>query len=140
MLSKEQIGEFLRQWGEAWRNQDLNGVLRLMHEDIHFENFTGAKVVGKENLRKAWTPWFSNTMDKFQFTNEDTFIDLEGQKMAVTWYLDWKSTEKGYEGKPERRYGVDIMHFKDGKIIKKLTYCKTTVEIEDKKVRLVAQK
>jgi ketosteroid isomerase-like protein len=140
MLSRKEIEEIMSQWGAAWRNQDLEGVLKLMHEDIHFENFTGARVVGKDNLRQAWTPWFSNRMDKFLFTQEDSFIDLEEQKIAASWYLDWKSTEKGYEGKPERRYGVDIMHFKDGQIIKKLTYCKTTVEIEGKKVRLVAQK
>jgi hypothetical protein len=44
--------------------------------------------------------------------------------------LEWPSFEKGYEGKSEKRRGVDVLHFEDGKIIKKLTYSKTTIEID----------
>ena len=58
------------------------------------------------------------------------------QKAFDRWYFDWTSMEKGYEGKPERRRGVDVIHFKDGKIIEKLTYSKTTVEIDGKRVKL----
>jgi ketosteroid isomerase-like protein len=46
--------------------------------------------------------------------------------------------EKGHEGKSERRRGVDVMHFRDGKIIKKYTYSKTTLEIGGKCVKLSA--
>lgn len=137
-LTNSEISEIMLKWAKAWDNFDLEGVLALLHDEVHFENFTGAKVVGKENLRQAWKPWFTNPSDRFVFTNTDVFVDVENQKMAVTWHLDWKSTEKGYEGKPERRYGVDIMHFRDGKIVLKLTYCKTTVEIQGEKVRLRA--
>ena len=45
-------------------------------------------------------------------------------------------TEKGYEGKPEKRRGVDVIHFKDGKIIEKLTYCKTRIEINGQRHNL----
>jgi hypothetical protein len=31
------------------------------------------------------------------------------------------------------------MHFKDGRIIRKLTYSKTTLEIDGQRVRLVAE-
>jgi hypothetical protein len=43
--------------------------------------------------------------------------------------------EKGFEGKPEKRRGVDVIQFRDGKIIQKLTYSKTTVEINGAKIR-----
>jgi hypothetical protein len=42
------------------------------------------------------------------------------------------------EGKPERRRGVDVMHFRDGLIIKKYTYSKTTLEIGGERVKLTA--
>ncbi len=131
MLSREEIKEFMAQWIKVWDDRDLNGIIEMSHEDIFFENWTGAKVRGKEALRKAWTPWFANH-GGFQFTDEDLFIDEAEQKVLYQWRLDWPSFEKGWEGKPEARRGVDVLHFKDGKIIQKLTYSKTSIEIEEK--------
>jgi hypothetical protein len=54
------------------------------------------------------------------------------------WIFDWPSLEKGFEGKPEKRRGVDVMHFKDGRIIKKMTYSKTTIEIDGQSVQCLA--
>ena len=76
----------------------------------------------------------------FRFTEEETFIDVEQQKVLYRWQLEWPSIEKGCEGKPEKRRGVDVMHFKDGKIIRKLTYSKTTLEIDGQRVRLLPER
>ena len=129
ILTRQEIENALRQWNTAWDNHDLDGVMDLFHEDCLFENWTGAKVKGKEALRKAWQPWFANH-GGFKFTEEETFIDESQQKVLYRWSLDWPSMEKGVEGKPEKRRGVDVVHFKDGKIINKLTYSKTTLEID----------
>ncbi len=137
-LSREEIKEAMTQWGKAWDNHDLDGVMELFRDDVLFNNWTGGKAEDKEALRQAWTPWFANHGD-FLFTPEDIFIDVTEQKVLYQWQLDWPSNERGYEGKPERRYGVDVLHFKDGKIIGKYTYSKTTIEIEDKIVKLSAQ-
>ena len=93
---------------------------------------------GKEALRKAWEPWFQNH-GGFRFDEEDTFIDEAEQKVLFQWTLDWPSVEKEYRGKAERRRGVDVMHFRGGKIIRKNTYSKTTLEIEGKRVKLAAE-
>ena len=134
-LSKQQIKETLMRWNAAWDIHDLVGVMALFHEDILFENWTGGKVVGKADLRKAWAPWFENH-GGFRFIPEETFIDEAEQKVLYRWELRWPSFEKGYEGRPETRRGVDVIHFQDGKIIKKLTYSKTTVGIDGKRRRL----
>ena len=84
-------------------------------------------------------PWFANHSG-FRFTEEKTFIDEEGRKVLFRWQLDWPSLEKGYEGRPERRRGVDVLHFRDGKIIQKLTYSKTTLEINEERIRLSPDK
>jgi ketosteroid isomerase-like protein len=138
MLSRKQIEVLLRKWNQAWSNYDLEGVMQLFHDDILFDNWTGGKANGKEALRQAWAPWFANP-GGFCFTEEETFIDESQQKVLYRWQLDWPSLEKGYEGKREARRGVDVIHFKDGKIICKLTYSKTTLLINGKKVRLSAQ-
>jgi ketosteroid isomerase-like protein len=137
MLKADEIRKALMLWNEAWNAHDLDKVLDLFHEDAVFENWTGGAVRGKEVLRQAWAPWFKNH-GGFRFTEEDTFIDEDAQKVLFQWSLDWPSGEKGHQGKPERRRGVDVMHFKDGKIIHKYTYSKTTLEIGGKKVRLTA--
>lgn len=48
--------------------------------------------------------------------------------------------EPGYEGIPEERRGVDILHFRNGKIIRKLTYSKTVAEIGKDRVFLTPDK
>ena len=131
-LSKEEIRIALQKWNYAWDEHDLEGVMALFHDDILFVNWTGGKVRGKGDLQKAWKPWFKNH-GGFRFIEEDTFIDEEEQKVLYRWLLEWPSFEKGYEGKTEKRRGVDILHFKDGKIIEKFTYSKTTIEIDGEK-------
>jgi len=128
-LTRQDIERALKQWNLAWANHDLDGVMKLFHADVVFENWTGGKAIGKEALRKAWQPWFAHHGD-FRFTEEETFIDEKEQKVLYRWLLEWPSLESGYAGKPEKRRGVDVLHFKYGKIIKKLTYSKTTIEIE----------
>ena len=56
--------------------------------------------------------------------------------MLYRWTLDSPSFEKGYADKHEARRGIDILHFKDGKIIQKLTYSKTTIRIGEDLVQL----
>lgn len=135
ILSRREIKNALKQWNLAWDNHDLEGVMKLFHEEVLFENWTGGKAIGKEALWKAWEPWFANH-GGFRFAEEETFIDEDEQKVLYRWQLEWPSLEKGYEGKPEKRRGADVLHFQDGKIIKKLTYSKTTVEIEGQRFLL----
>ena len=137
MLSRDEIKEALSRWNRAWDQHDLDGVMELFDEDILFENWTGAKVRGKKALYQAWKPWFENHRG-FRFIGEDIFIDELEQKVLYQWILEWPSSEKGYEGKPERRRGLDVIHFRNGQIARKDTYSKTTVEIEEKRVKLGA--
>jgi len=134
-LSRADIEKLLVKWNQAWNDYDLEGVMQLFDDDVFFENWTGAQIQGKVNLLQAWTPWFENH-NGFRFTGEDTFIDEMQQKVLYRWKLDWPSLESGFKGKHERRRGVDVLHFRNGKIIKKLTYSKTTIEIEGKRLPL----
>ena len=136
-LSRTEIQNLLAGWNQAWEQHDLEGVMQLFHEDAVFENWTGARIRGKDNLEKAWGSWFRNH-GGFRFTKEDTFIDEAEQKVLYRWQLEWPSWESGFEGAHEVRRGVDVLHFKDGKIITKLTYSKTTLEIGGQRIPLSA--
>ena len=138
MLSRSEIETLLKKWNQAWDRYDLEGVMQLFHDEVIFENWTGARVQGKKKLLASWMPWFENH-GGFRFTEEETFIDVSQQKALYRWRLDWPSAESGLEGKAETRRGVDVLHFKDGKIIQKLTYCKTTITIAGRRARLTAR-
>ena len=111
--------------------------MELIHDDILFENWTGVRVGGKKSLRKAWASWFENNRG-FRFIEKDLFIDEVEQKALYEWRLEWLSNEKSHKGSEERRSGVDILRFRDGKIIEKSAYLKTVVEIAGKRVPLTA--
>lgn len=134
LLSRYEFAELLPLWYTAWNEHDLDGVLDLIHEDIVFVNWNGAQVIGKTKLRRAWAPWFKNH-GMFRFIEEETLIDDAGQKVMFRWTLDWPSSIKKYSGR-EIRAGIDILHFFNGKIIKKLTYSRTEIMINGKKVVL----
>jgi hypothetical protein len=136
MLSRESIVTLLKEWKDSWNSHDLAGVMGLFHENIIFENWDGAKILGKEALRKAWKPWFAQHGD-FTFVEEETFVDEVHQKALFRWILEWNSNEPRYAGMRERRKGLDVLHFKEGKIIRKYTYSKTMFEIEGKILKLI---
>ena len=136
-LSRTEIKKLLIEWNRAWGRHDLDGVMQLFHQEILFENWTGAKIRGSENLKKAWQPWFENH-GGFRFTGEDTFFDEAEQKVLYRWQLEWPCLEKEFYGEKEIRRGVDVLHFKDGKIIQKLTYSKTTIVVGGQRVPLSA--
>lgn len=136
-LSKAESLALLHKWLEKWNAHDLAGVMELLHQDVVFENFTGEIVQGKEALQRAWLPWFLNH-GNFVFTAEDAFFDADSQQMLFQWRLQWPSPAKHYRGQPETRQGVDVLHFKEAKIVRKLTYSKTAVMIGNKRIGMVA--
>ena len=138
LLTKIEILDLINDWLEAWDNHDLLGVMILIDEDIVFENWTQEKIIGKNNLQNAWAPWFRHH-GNFKFTKEDIFVDQQEQKVLFSWILQWPSLEKDFKGKPEVRRGVDVLHFKNGKICKKYSYSKTTIQINSLQVALTAQ-
>ena len=135
LLTREEIIEAFSAWGEAWNAHDLDRIMLLFHHDVLFENWTGGRVRGKAALREAWEPWFAAD-SSFRFTDEDLFVDEATQKALYRWQLDWPSQESGYTGRPEARRGVDTLTFRDGLIVEKLTYSKTTLEIDGERVKL----
>lgn len=134
-LSRAEILKLIAEWLLAWNEHNLEDVMSLMHEDIVFENWTGEKIIGKNNLQRSWLPWFINH-GNFKFNKEDIFVDEREQKVLFSWILQWPSIEKHSKGKPEVRRGVDILHFKEGKIFNKYSYSKTSIIINSIPVSL----
>jgi ketosteroid isomerase-like protein len=137
MLSREEFLERFAYWEDSWNNHDLDGVMEFFHDEVVFVNWTEGRAVGKERLRQAWAPWFADH-GGFRFVRKDVFFDEQAQKALYEWTLHWPSREDNYRGKAEIRSGVDVLHLRDGKIIRKNTYSKSTIAIEDKQVKMAA--
>ncbi|MBD3179529.1 MAG: DUF4440 domain-containing protein [Candidatus Latescibacteria bacterium] len=135
MLSREEMDSAVKKWMKAWNRHDLEGVMALFHDDVIFENWSGGRVRGKRNLRRVWKPWF-NENGGFEFETIGILLDTESQQALLRWKLYWPSRLQGYRGKTEEREGLDVLHFRGGLIDLKLTYTKTAVEIDGRKVRL----
>ena len=131
MISRDDIRRLMNEWKHSWNRHDLDGVMELFHDSVLFENWDGKRVVGKKALKKVWEPWFKQH-GEFAINEEDTFIDEINQKVLFQWKLEWPSSLPGFEGKIEKRRGLDVLHFRDGKIFRKYTYSKTTLEIDGK--------
>jgi len=136
-LTKNEAISSLREWLMAWNQHDLPKVMDYLHDNVVFENYTGAVIVSKIRLQIAWTPWFLNH-GNFSFVEEDIFFDQDEQKMLLQWCLEWPSPEKSFLGKREIRRGADVLYFVDGKVIRKQSYSKTFIQIEKSTVCLKA--
>lgn len=131
-LRKKEIRDVLDRWLRAWDEHDLKGIMAVFGDDILFENWTGIRIEGKAALEKAWKEWFAFD-GGFTFIAEDIFIDEDAQKVLFRWEYHGRPLEKGSSGEEETRRGVDILHFRDGRIAAKLTYCKTSLHIDGKR-------
>lgn len=136
-LAKSEMLSAIHTWLKAWDEHCLDGVMALMADEVVFENWTGVVITGKQALHRAWAPWFLRHGD-FKFIFEDLFIDEDEQKALFQWRLQWPSLERAFKGKLEVRSGVDVLHFRDGKIYKKYSYSKTTLTIDGAPIALSA--
>ncbi len=132
--SRETFYSLLSEWYQAWNDHNFEAVLNLFHDEIIFEDWNGHNIKGKRSLRRAWKNWFKNHGD-FIFQEEETIIDEESQKVTFSWKLTWPSRFGGKNQK-ETISGVDILHFYQGKIIRKNTFSKLFINIEKKKIHL----
>ena len=138
-LSKAEILRLIEEWLSFWDEYNLDGVMEIMHDEVIFENWTGEIICGKSKLRKSWILWFKYH-GNFKFTLEDLFVDEQEQKVLFQWKLEWPSKEVAYKGKKEVRRGVDVLHFWEGKMYRKYSYSKTTLQIDNIPVILSAPK
>lgn len=137
-LSRVEMQRHFDHWLIAWNNHDIDGVLEFIHDEIVFENWDDRIISGKATLGKSWGLWFMHH-GNFKFIPEDVFMDEANQKIVFAWQLEWPSLEKNYAGKHEKRRGVDVLYLKEGKIFRKNTYSKTSIEIDSLSVTMHAE-
>ena len=131
-MNRKEFEIVFEEWLEAWNSQDLEGVLGLFAEQAVFESWNGVRVEGREGMRKVWRSWFEER-GPFRFSVEDLFFDEGSQRAAFAWSYEGPATGGRRGSSRETRRGVDLIRFENGKIAKKTTYSKTTIDIDGKR-------
>ena len=104
---------------EAFNRNDLDTVMSFFSEDAVYDEFNGKHNQGIRAIRAAFTPQFTGAFGTMKFLDEDLFIDAETGKVMASWRCTLS-----VKGQPTSWRGLDLLHFKDDKLIRKITYAK----------------
>ncbi len=117
---------------EAFNREDIEEVMSYFSDEAVYEEFTGVKNVGLSAIRKAFKPQFSGVFGKMRFYTEDMFIDTSEGKAMVRWLLTLEEEKRAGAYR-----GLDLLHFINGKLVRKLTYCKANIPLILKKAEML---
>jgi len=118
------LRELTIRFTDAFNRDDLAGVMAMMAEDAVYEEFTGRVNRGSAAIRAAFEPQFRGEFGKIRFETEDLFVDTVTGKALIRWVCRLE-TRRG----PAAWRGLDILHFEDGLVKRKLTYAKARVPL-----------
>ena len=118
------LRELTIRFTDAFNRDDLDGVMAMMAEDAVYEEFTGRVHRGSAAIRAAFEPQFRGDFGKMRFETEDLFADAATGKALIRWVCRLE-TRRG----PAAWRGLDILHFEDGLVKRKLTYAKAKVPL-----------
>ena len=118
--TRAQLAELVDRFMAAWARHDLDAAMALVADDALYDEFNQKLWRGKAEVREGFLPQFRGDYGDIQFHPEDTFIDEAVQEALVRWLctFEWKGTRRAWRG-------LDILRFRDGLIVEKLTYAKT---------------
>jgi len=118
-MTRSEIEQLTLDFTRAFNEDDLNAVMAYFAEDGIYDEFDGRRHVGAAAIRKAFEPQFSGTFGKVRFRQEDLFVDAETGKAMISWTctLETKQGPAGWRG-------LDLLHWKAGRLAQKHTYAK----------------
>ena len=107
---------------EAFNREDIDEVMSYFAADAIYYEFNDIRHVGGEAIRAAFVPQFAGEYGRMRFHTEDLFLDVDAGKALIRWVLTLEQdTRQG------AYRGLDILHFLDGKLVEKHTYCKAKI-------------
>ncbi|MDP6709234.1 MAG: nuclear transport factor 2 family protein [Alphaproteobacteria bacterium] len=118
--ARAELEKLVIDFTEAFNADDLDGVMSYFADDAVYDEFDGARHVGKEAIRAAFVPQFRGDFGKIRFRAEDMFLDADTGKALISWLCTLETPERAGGWR-----GLDILHFRDGRLVEKQTYAKT---------------
>ena len=114
---------------EAFNREDIDEGMSYFAEGAIYDEFNE----GVEAIRRAFVPQFNGAFGRMRFHTEDMFLDVAAGKALIRWTL---TLEEPHRAGAYR--GLDILHFANGRLVEKHTYCKAKVPFIRKKAEMLA--
>ncbi|MEK9683846.1 MAG: nuclear transport factor 2 family protein [Rhodospirillaceae bacterium] len=133
-MTREELETLSIGFTKAFNAEDLDAVMSYFAPDAVYNEFNDLEHSGVEAIRRAFGPQFSGKFGKMRFHDEDMFVDPDSGKSLIRWTLTLE--EVGRQGAYR---GLDILHFVEGKLVEKHTYCKAKVPLIRKKIDLIKE-
>jgi steroid delta-isomerase-like uncharacterized protein len=118
MSATNQALELVERFNEAFNRHDVEVVMKLMTDDIVFENTSGGRFAGQEAVRAVLTRAFA-LMSGGWFDTEDMFAAAD--RCVVLWTYTF-NREAPASGDVQ---GVDVFRVRGGLVAEKFSYVKS---------------
>lgn len=122
------LEDLVLRFTDAFNRDDLDGVMFFMAEDAVYDQFDCTRAQGKAAIRAAFVPQFRGDFGTIRFHTEDLFVDVDSGKALIRWLCTLETPERSGGWR-----GLDILHFRDGKLVEKHTYAKAKAPLIVKK-------
>jgi ketosteroid isomerase-like protein len=127
------IAEVLKQFVDGFNTNALEEVMAFFADDAVYEPGDGRTHRGRDAIREAFRPQFSNAFGTMRFIVNDQVIDEGARKASIRWVCqhDFATMTsfaqrllfKALYGRRAGWYGTDTFHFDErGKIVGKYSY------------------
>jgi hypothetical protein len=96
-MTRDEIGDFVTGWIEAWNRQDVEAVLAHFADDVQFISPTAAavvgnpSVVGKVALRAYWLAALER-ISSLEFTLVRALYDTDRREVAIVYSREINGT------------------------------------------------
>ena len=132
--AREALERLVIDFTEAFNREDIDEVMSYFADGAVYDEFTGVRNEGLAAIRKAFEPQFAGAFGRMRFHTEDMFLDVAAGKALIRWTLTLEE-----ETRAGAYRGLDILHFRDGKLTEKHTYCKARIPFIRKKAEMEAE-
>ena len=120
-MTRERLLDLTRRFTEAFNRDDLEAVTAYFAEDAVYDEFHGARHVGRAAIRAAFVPQFRGDFGRIRFETEDVFADAEARRSLISWTCRFETPERAGSWR-----GLDLLVFdEEGRVRHKSTYAKT---------------
>jgi SnoaL-like domain len=127
------IAEVLREFVAGFNTNSLDDVMAYFADDAVYEPGNGDIHRGRDAIRKAFLPQFSNAFGTMTFVVSDQVIDERARKATIRWLCQHDLSTarpaikrwlfRALYGRRAGWYGTDTFHFDErGKITGKFSY------------------
>ncbi len=125
-MTNDQAMKLMDDFAQAFNRHDRNALVSMMTEDAVFETAMGpepygARHVGREAIGKAFAAVWEALPDA-------TWDEARHTAAGDRGFSEWTFRGTDRNGNRTEVHGVDLFHFRDGKIAKKDSFRKNRVK------------